>query len=72
MMKNIGLVVVAAGSLSLLSGCVQMMYTKTVEVHKNPAGQVTEIIETETISEPHGEFKHFPSTSDNIPFQHLK
>ena len=72
MKRKIGLVIVAAGSVSILSGCVQMAYTKSVAVHKNPAGEVTEIVETETISEPHSEMKHFKDAPDTIPFENLK
>ena len=72
MKKQIGLVIVAAGALSLLSGCVQMSYTKSVVIHKNPAGQVTEIVETETISEPHSEMRHFEAAPSNISFENMK
>ena len=41
----------------LFTGCVPITYTKSVTVHKDPAGKVTEIIEYEGITEGHSEMK---------------
>ena len=72
MKRAIGLIVVAMGALGLLSGCVQMGYTKTVTVYKNPRGEVTSIVETESITEPHSEMTHFESAPGKIPFENMK
>jgi hypothetical protein len=42
---------------SALIGCVPITYTKSVTVHKDPNGKITEIIEYEGITEPHSETK---------------
>ena len=40
-----------------LTGCVHITYTKSVTVHKDANGKITEIIEYEGITEPHSEMK---------------
>jgi hypothetical protein len=44
-------------SVLALTGCVPITYTKSVTVHKDANGKVTEIIEYEGITEPHSEMK---------------
>jgi hypothetical protein len=72
MKRQIGVFILAAASLAILSGCVPVTYTKTVIVHKNPAGQVTEIEEIESVTEPHSETKRIKAQPDPMTFQHLK
>lgn len=47
------------------------MYQKQVTVHKDAAGNVTETVVTETITEPHSEGAHVKS-AEHIEFQYLK
>lgn len=72
MKRQIGTLVLAVASIALLNGCVPVTYTKTVTVHKNPSGQVTEIVEVESITEPHSETPRIVAKPSAMPFEHLK
>ena len=54
----------------LFAGCVPITYTKSVTVHKDPNGKITEIIEYEGITEPHNEMKKIQE-SGSTSFEHL-
>lgn len=49
--------VAMVASVLALTGCVNVTYTRSVTVHKDATGKVTEIIEYEGITEPHSEMK---------------
>lgn len=68
------LIVVLAGlTVTLwLNGCVPVTYTKTVVVHKDATGKVTEIEEIESITEPHSETKRIEAKPAPMTFEYLK
>lgn len=71
MKKMLASMVLGLFATVLLSGCVPIMYTKSITVHKDGTGKITEIVEQETISEPHSEMpkvKELRSTQ----FENLK
>jgi hypothetical protein len=72
MKPKVGAVILAAASFALLNGCVPVTYTKTVSVHRNSAGQITETVVTESITEPHSETKRIEAKPDKMTFDHLK
>ena len=55
----------AAGVCLLFSGCTSVTYTKSVSVKKDGTGKVVEVVDFESITEPHAE-------SGKITFEHLK
>ena len=68
-MKKLIAVAMMASVLAV-TGCVPITYTKSVTVHKDPSGKITEIVEYESITEPHQEMQKIQS-SDNTSFEHL-
>jgi len=54
----------------LFGGCVQCVYTKTVQVTKDAKGEITGSIETETVTEPHQETKRI-SEAPSMDFKYL-
>ena len=56
---------IAAGVCLLFSGCTSVTYTKSVSVKKDGAGKVLEVVDFESITEPHAE-------TGKINFEHLK
>jgi hypothetical protein len=54
----------------LFTGCVPITYTKSVTVHKDASGKVTEIIEYEGITEAHSEMKKIQEVGSGS-FDHL-
>lgn len=63
--------VAVLGSVILMTGCVPVTYTKSVTVHKDANGKITEIEEYESITEPHSEMKKIKEI-EATPFEHLK
>ncbi len=60
------MILVGTVALALFqTGCVQTMYTKSVSVKKDAAGNVLEITESEAVSQPGQQSKY-------ISFDHLK
>ena len=47
------------------TGCVQTIYTKTVQVRRDPSGNVLDITDVESVSQPGRQPKY-------IRFEHLK
>jgi PBP1b-binding outer membrane lipoprotein LpoB len=68
-MKKIITFAILASVLPLV-GCVPITYTKTVQVHKDANGRITETIETESITEPHQEMKKIQEAGSGS-FQYL-
>ena len=59
-------------SLSVLTGCVPITYTKSVTVQKDAKGNVISITEYESITEPHSELKRIQAVDSKMPFTNLK
>ena len=71
-MKKTLVTLLGAMTLVWFTGCIPVTYTKTVIVHKDPTGKVTEIEEIESITEPHSETKRITAKPAPMTFEHLK
>lgn len=72
MKRLMGLFILTVASGVFFSGCVPGTYKKSVTVHKNPAGQITEIVETEEFVEAHQEMKRIEPLKNDVKFEYLK
>lgn len=63
--KKLVLAGLVTGLLTLSTGCVQTIYSKSVAVKRDASGKVVETVETETVSQPGQQPKY-------IGFDHLK
>ena len=70
MKKTAALALVA--SLTVLTGCVPITYTKSVTVQKDAKGNVISITEYEGITEPHSETPRIQAVGKAMPLNHLK
>jgi hypothetical protein len=68
-MKKLIAVAMMASVLAM-TGCVPITYTKSVTVHKDASGKVTETVEYESITEPHQEMKKIQSV-ESLSFENL-
>src|SRR5262249_23673895 len=66
--------VVVAGLVGALAltGCVPVMYTKSVTVRRDADGKVMYTEETEVISEPHSQTPRIQDLKGKSSFEHLK
>lgn len=72
MKRVIGTLIISVASVGLFSGCVPITYTKTVQVHKDGSGAITEVVETESITEPHSQTKKIEDVDQKMQFKYLK